>query len=89
MALLTLINKMIDKVMATVIENEMLSYFTQLDESEKRSVVQLLKTFIKARKEDKTVTVEDYNLDLLEGEKEFERGEYITHEQLKNAIKSW
>ncbi|TDQ77079.1 hypothetical protein [Sphingobacterium yanglingense] len=72
--------------MATVIENEMLSYFTQLDESEKRSVVELLKTFLKSRKEDKTVTVEDYNLDLIEGEKEFERGEYITHEQLKNAI---
>lgn len=75
--------------MATVIENEMLSYFTQLDESEKRSVVELLKTFLKSRKEDKTVTVEDYNLDLIEGEKEFEQGEYITHEQLKNAIKSW
>lgn len=75
--------------MATVIENEMLNYFTQLDESEKKSVVQMLKTFINNRKQDKPVSIEEYNQELLDAEAEFERGEYITHEQLLKSIKVW
>lgn len=73
--------------MATVIENEMLNYFTQLNESEKKSVVQLLKTFIKERGKDKTITIEEYNQELRVAEAEFERGEYVTHEQLMKSIK--
>lgn len=75
--------------MATIIENEMLNYFTQLDESEKKSVVQLLKTFIKNRRQDKSISIEEYNQELLDAEAEFERGEYITHEQLLKSIKAW
>lgn len=62
----------------------MLNYFTQLNESEKKSVIQLLKTFIKSRKQDTSFTVEAYNQELQEAEAEFARGEYITHEQLLN-----
>lgn len=79
----------IEKVKPTVIENEMLSYFTQLNESEKRSIIELLKTFLITKGEDNAFTIEDYNLELIEGEKEFECGEYISHEQLIKAIKSW
>ena len=75
--------------MATVIENEMLNYFTQLDELEKKPVVQMLKTFINNRKQDKPVSIEEYNQELLDAEAEFERGEYITHEQLLKSIKAW
>lgn len=75
--------------MATVIENEMLSYFTQLNESEKKSVVQLLKTFIKEKGRGKPISIEEYNQELLDAEVEFERGEYITHEQLLKTIKTW
>lgn len=75
--------------MATVIENEMLNYFTQLNESEKKSVIQLLKTFVKNRKKDTSVTIEAYNQELHEAEAEFERGEYIPHEQLLKSMKEW
>lgn len=75
--------------MATVIENEMLGYFSKLNESEKKSVIQLLKTFIKGREHDSTVSIEEYNQELLDAEAEFERGEYITHDQLSKSIKSW
>lgn len=75
--------------MATVTENEMLNYFTQLNDSEKKSVVELLKTFINARKEDSTISIEEYNQELLDAEAEFERGEYLTHEDLLKSIKEW
>lgn len=75
--------------MAKVIENEMLNYFTQLDESEKKSVVRLLKTFIRNRKQNKPVSIEEYNQELADAEAEFERGEYVSHEQLLKSIKAW
>ncbi|WP_196940213.1 hypothetical protein [Sphingobacterium pedocola] len=76
--------------MARIIESEMLNYFTQLNDAEKKSVVQMLKTFIKGRKEgEQSINIEQYNAELMESEAEFERGEYITHEQLLAAIKEW
>lgn len=75
--------------MATIIENEMLSYFTRLNESEKKSVVQLLKAFIKEKGEGRAISIEEYNQELLDAESEFERGEYITHAQLLKSIKEW
>ena len=75
--------------MATVIENEMLNYFTQLDESEKKSIVNMLKTFIKNRSQDKPVSMEEYDRELLDAEKEFEQGEVVSHEQMLKIIKTW
>lgn len=74
--------------MATVIENEMLNYFTQLDESEKKSIVNMLKTFIKNRSQDKPVSMEEYDRELLDAEKEFEQGEVVSHEQMLKIIKT-
>lgn len=68
---------------------EMLNYFTQLEESEKKSVVQMLKTFINNTRQEKPVSIAEYNKELLAAEAEFERGEYITHEQLLKSIKAW
>ena len=73
-----------------MIESEMLNYFTQLNEAEKKSVVQMLKTFIKSRKESRqSVTPEQYNAELREAEAEYEKGDYITHEQLLKSIQTW
>ena len=36
---------------ATATNDELLEYFTQLDEAEKESILQLLKTFIKGKKQ--------------------------------------
>jgi len=75
--------------MATILESEMLNYFTQLDNAEKSSVVKMLKAFIKSKKENANITIEEYNSELLAAEKEFKKGNYITHDQLLNEIKSW
>lgn len=76
--------------MATIIEREMLNYFTQLNDAEKRSVVQMLKTFIKGRKDSgQSVTLEQYNAELREAEAEYEKGDYVTHEQLLKSIEKW
>ncbi|MGN8057742.1 hypothetical protein ACTJKN_15790 [Pedobacter sp. 22163] len=75
--------------MATILESEMLNYFTQLDNVEKSSVIKMLKAFIKRKSEDPNITIEHYNNELLAAETEFKKGNYITHNQLLNEIKSW
>jgi hypothetical protein len=67
----------------------MLNYFTQLDDAEKSSVVKMLKAFIRGKKENSNVTIEQYNNELLAAEDEFKNGNYITHDQLLNEIKNW
>ncbi|RQO65428.1 hypothetical protein DBR40_23665 [Pedobacter sp. KBW01] len=74
--------------MATTLENEMLNYFTQLDNVEKNSVVKMLKVFMKGKKENLNLSTEQYNNELLAAEKEFKNGNCITHDQLLNSIKN-
>jgi hypothetical protein len=76
--------------MANVLEQEMYNYFNQLSEAEKRSVILMLKTFLLGRKENPDrISIEQYNKELEEAEAEFERGEYITHEELLKQLKKW
>jgi predicted transcriptional regulator len=76
--------------MAKALEQELLQYILQLDEAEKKSVLQMLKTFVKGRETKATrVSIEQYNQELQEAEAEYERGEYITHEEFVKQIKKW
>lgn len=74
----------------TQIEKEMTDYFNQLNEDEKLSVVQMLKTFIKGRgqKSDR-ITVAQYNHELMEAEKQIEQGDFIIQEDLEKEMESW
>lgn len=61
-----------------------------LDQGQKKSLLAMIKSFLKQRNvpEERT-TIEQYNKDLEEAEAEFERGEYITHEELLKQMKQW
>jgi hypothetical protein len=76
--------------MSKALEQELFQYILQLDEAEKKSVLQMLKTFIKGR-EGKAyrINIEEYNQELKEAEAEYERGEYTTHEEFVKQIKKW
>ena len=76
--------------MAKALDNEMFNYFTQLNDAEKKSVIQMLKTFLSGRTEkSERVTIEQYNQELDEAEAEFEKGEVVTHEELLKQIRKW
>jgi len=50
--------------------------------------LQLLKTFVKSRDTKAIrISIEQYNQELQEAEAEYERGEYITHEEFVKQIK--
>ena len=76
--------------MANAVDREMFAYFMQLNDAEKKSVVELLKTFMKSRRnQPDRITIEQYNKELDEAMERVGRGEYTTSEDLEKEMKSW
>jgi len=76
--------------MSNAIDREMFAYFMQLDEAEKKSVVELLKTFMKNRKgQTDRISIGQYNKDIDEAMEQVSKGEYTTFEDLEKEMRSW
>jgi len=76
--------------MANALERELLQYILQLDEAEKKSVLQMLKTFLKGReKKLPRISIEQYNKEIDEAIARVEAGEYYTHEEVERMAKDW
>jgi hypothetical protein len=76
--------------MANAIDREMFTYFMQLNDAEKKSVVELIKTFMKSRKgQAENITVEQYNKELDEAMERVSRGEYTSFENLEKEMQLW
>jgi hypothetical protein len=76
--------------MAKALERELLQYILQLDEAEKKSVLQMLKTFLKGReKKLPRISIEQYNKEIDEAIARVEGGEYYTHEEVERMAKDW
>ncbi|HEY9002396.1 MAG TPA: hypothetical protein VIM89_13650 [Mucilaginibacter sp.] len=71
-------------------ERELLQYILQLDEAEKKSVLQMLKTFLKGREKNiPRISIEQYNKEIDEAIARVEAGEYYTHEDVERMAKDW
>ena len=69
--------------MASVSEQELFSYFTRLNEQEKRSFIKLLKDFLsKNKKSTEMPSLEDYTRELEKADAEIEAGDFILHEDV-------
>ena len=70
----------------TPIQQEMLQYFTRLNEKEQQSLLSLIKTFISSKKDFEPQTLEEYNNELEQADAEIEAGDYLTHEEVKKMF---
>ncbi len=76
--------------MANVLEKEWQNYFVQLNETEKKSVLQMLKAFLNSRKENmEHISIEQYNKEIDEALEEREAGNYITQEDMEKKASKW
>lgn len=76
--------------MASVLDKELFSYFMQLNDAEKKSVLQMLKTFLKGRiRSDDRITKEQYNKELDEAIARVEGGHFHTMEEVEKMAKQW
>ncbi|MGN6604689.1 MAG: hypothetical protein ACTHK8_19685 [Ginsengibacter sp.] len=76
--------------MNNVLEKQMFSYFRQLNERQKKSVIQMLKVFLKDKGENKRrISIEEYNKELDEAIEQIKNGEVYSHEEVVKLSKSW
>lgn len=74
----------------SAIDIELLKSFIQLDESQKKSLLQFINSFLKNDiMLDQRVSVEYYNHELDEALKKVLDGEFTTLEDLEKEMKSW
>jgi hypothetical protein len=68
----------------------MFNYFTQLNEVEKKSVLEMLKKYLVARKDNKgRISIEQYNKELEEAMEEMKVGEVYSHDEVVKMAKDW
>lgn len=76
--------------MASTLEKELFSYILQLDEAEKKSVLQMLKTFLKSRaKKVSQIDINQYNKEIDEAIARVEAGDYFTQDEVEKMSKDW
>jgi hypothetical protein len=76
--------------MASLLEREMFNYFTRLNEDEKKSVVQMLKSFLRSRMHEAvTIGTEQYNKEIDEALEEAKNGNFITQDKMEIRAAKW
>lgn len=76
--------------MANTLEKEWYSYFAQLNEAEKKSVLLMLKTFLQKRSVDAgRISIEQYNKEIDEALEEVAAGNYITQDEMEKQAAKW
>lgn len=76
--------------MVNVLDKELIEYFTKLDEPQKKSLLELIKSFLNTSGDAlKPDTLEQYNKELDEAMQRMINGEFTTLEELEKEMKSW
>ena len=71
-------------------DKELLKYFLLLNEPQKKSLLELMKTFYKSYKEQQNPsTLEAYNKELEEAMNRISKGEFTTIEELEKEMATW
>ncbi len=74
------------------LEQEMHNYFIQLNEAEKKSVILMLRTFLKGRSPmaaENDLNIEQYNKEIDEAIARVEAGAFHTHQEVEKMAKEW
>ena len=76
--------------MASILDKELLQYFMRLDEPQKRSLLEMIKSFLKTDNESlRPVSMERYNHELDEAMQRIEKGDFTSLEELEKEMRSW
>ena len=71
-------------------DKELIKYFTQLNEPQKQSLLQIIKTFFKSENgPSDQITIENYNKELDEAMDRISNGNFTTLQELEKEMHSW
>ena len=76
--------------MANVLDKELIQYFTKLDEPQKKSLLEMIKSFLRTPGDTPNrATAEQYNKELDEAMQRMNEGEFTTLYELEKEMQSW
>lgn len=77
-------------IMENTLNQELIRYILQLDEIEKKSVLQMLKAFVKRREDNGgPISIEQYNREIDEAVARVEAGDFYSQEEVDQMSKDW
>jgi len=72
------------------VNEQMYNLFMRLNDEDKESVVEMIEAFIKGKAyDDGRISIEQYNKELEEADRRIDAGDFTTHEDLLEEMKSW
>ena len=71
------------------IDEELMECISELNAVQKKSILELVKSFVDKDEKMKPQTIEEYNNELEEAVAKVKAGEFYTHEEVKELAKSW
>ena len=75
--------------MSVILDKQIAAYLPLLGDEEKQSLVSVIKSFLHLKEAEASISIEQYNNELAEAEAEYEKGYYISHDQMKTNIEQW
>ena len=70
-------------------DKELLKYFTQLNDLQKKSLLKWIRTFLKRKDELGGQTIDQYNRELDQAMERISNGGFISLKELEREMKSW
>jgi len=75
---------------ASALDNEIQRYLPLLGNTEKQSLLEVIKSFLSLKKENtESVNISQYNHDIDEAMKRINNGEFTSHEDLEKEMETW
>ena len=76
--------------MASPLDKELMHYFIRLNEPQKKSLLEMMRSFLKPEDvSSERITVKQYNSELDEAMKRIDDGAFTTLEELEREMESW
>ena len=75
--------------MSQVLDKELQHYMALLNTSQKRSILEVIKTFLPAKEKVERIDIATYNKEIREAEERIDRGEFFTHEEVEKQAETW
>lgn len=73
------------------LDEQIIKLLPLLGDEEKTALLAVMQTFVKLKgaEEEPPFDIDEYNREIDEAEAEIERGEFLTHEEMKAEIQKW
>lgn len=75
--------------MSQAIDRELQQYMGMLNASQKKSILDVIKTFLLSADKTERISREQYNIEISEAEKRMDAGRFLTQDEVEKDAATW